>query len=358
MKIFGKDTKRHQILEKVGDITQLGGIKYYEFADGVSKGVRAFDISSPQGIDMTVLIDRGMDISEFRYKGIPLAWKSVTRETSPVFYESKDFEWLRTFYGGLLTTCGLTYFGMPCTDEGEELGLHGRISNLPAENPVTDCFWQDDSYIMTVSAKVREAKVFGDKLEMCRKISTAMDSKKITVEDTVTNIGHKSSPFMVLYHINLGYPLLDAYSKIIEPKAKVTARDKEADKGIDNYFEFSEPIADFGEQVFFHDITPDKDGLCNIALINEKFDMGKGLGLYLRFKKEELPNLIQWKQTGQGEYVCGLEPTNSFPRGRDIESKEGNVRFLRPGEKAYQKIEIGILDGIEDIQGFKEKIRY
>ena len=139
MKIFGKNPKKHELLKKLGDITQLGGVKYYEYSDGTSRGLRAFDIRSPEGLDMTVLIDRGMDISDLRFKGIPFTWKSHTGETTASFYESSGVEWLRTFYGGLLTTCGLTYFGAPSTDEGEELGLHGRISNLPAENASADC---------------------------------------------------------------------------------------------------------------------------------------------------------------------------------------------------------------------------
>ena len=101
MNIFGKEISKEELQQKTGDISQLGGVKYYELTDGVSRGVRAIDLKSPCGLDFTVLLDRGMDISSFSYKSVPIAWRSATRDTSPVYYESRGIEWLRTFYGGL-----------------------------------------------------------------------------------------------------------------------------------------------------------------------------------------------------------------------------------------------------------------
>ena len=45
---------------------------------------------------------------------------------------NQGLEWLYSFAGGLLTTCGLTHVGGPEEDEFGRRGLHGRISNLPA----------------------------------------------------------------------------------------------------------------------------------------------------------------------------------------------------------------------------------
>ncbi|MBC7334477.1 MAG: aldose 1-epimerase family protein, partial [Actinobacteria bacterium] len=265
MKIFGKELTKAEVLKRIGDISQLGFIKTYEFADGVSRGLRAVDIKSPCGLDMTILLDRAMDISYLSYKSVPIGWRSATRETSPCYYESSGLEWLRTFYGGLLTTCGLTYMGAPGIDDGEELGLHGRISNIAAERVWADGKWEDDRFMMWVSGKVREAKVFGDKLELERKITTWMDEPRIVIEDVVENIGFAESPLMILYHINIGYPVLDATSKLLSSKSKVTPRDEEAKKGLDKYAFFSEPVKDFKEQVYFHDIEADSDGNANIS---------------------------------------------------------------------------------------------
>src|SRR5680860_525083 len=242
-----------------------------------------------------------MDISSLTYKNIPISWRSATRETSSAFYDSRGLEWLRTFFGGLLTTCGLTYFGPPSTVNGEELGLHGRISNLPASNVFADGKWENDSYVMWVQGKIREVKALGEKLELSRKISTFMDKPVIIIEDTVENIGFKDFPLMILYHMNFGFPLLDSTTKLILPKSVTAPKDEEAKKGIKNFNEFSEPVDNFNEQVFLHDIEADKEGNCSAALVNSEFNNGEGIGISIKFNKNNLPNLIQWKQVSSGE---------------------------------------------------------
>ncbi len=132
--LFGRAMTRNYILERVGDISQIGGVRVVELADGRERGVRAAQFRTASGLDFTVLIDRGMDIDRADYKGTPLCWRSATQSAHPAYFEPEGLQWLRSFFGGLLTTCGLTYAGHPTTDEGEELGLHGRISNVPARN--------------------------------------------------------------------------------------------------------------------------------------------------------------------------------------------------------------------------------
>jgi len=68
LKIFGTEIDKNNILKRVGDISQLGGLKCYEFTDGLSRGVRAIDLKTPCGLDMPILPDRGMDISNLSYK--------------------------------------------------------------------------------------------------------------------------------------------------------------------------------------------------------------------------------------------------------------------------------------------------
>ncbi|MCD4670845.1 MAG: aldose 1-epimerase family protein [Actinomycetia bacterium] len=354
MKIFGKEISRQELQQKTGDISQLGGIRSYELNDGVSRGIRAVDIKSPCGLEFTVLPGRGMDISSLSYKSVPIAWRSATRETSPVYYESRGLEWLRTFYGGLLTTCGLTTTGSPSEDNGEELGLHGRIANIDAENVLADGYWEGDRYKMWIQGKVREARVFGDKLELSRKITTWMDEPKIIIEDTVENIGNVTSPIMILYHVNIGFPVVDNGAELLEAKAKVTYRDDEAKEGYADFNKFTEPVRGFKEQCYFHDIEADDDGNSNIAIVNRGFNNGSGIGIWMKFKKDTLPLMTQWKQMGMGEYVCGIEPCNSPVGGRKAEREKGTLKFIEPGEKVSFRLEFNILKSNEDINRFKK----
>ena len=45
------------------------------------------------------------------FQGLPLAWRSPAGDVHPSYYEPEGFGWLRSFAGGLLTTCGLDQFG-------------------------------------------------------------------------------------------------------------------------------------------------------------------------------------------------------------------------------------------------------
>lgn len=357
MNIFGDKIKRAELLKKIGDISQLGGIKSYQFDDGLSKGIRAVDMKSPSGLDLTVLLDRGMDISNLSYKSIPISWRSATRETSPVYYESRGLELLRSFYGGLFTTCGLTYVGSPCIDNEEELGLHGRISNLAAENVWADGKWVDDNYVMWVQGKVREAKMLYYKLELNRKITIWMDSPSILVEDTIENIGPEKTPFMILYHVNIGYPIVNSTSKLLSSKTKITPMDEISEKELNKYSDFQEPVSGFISNTYYHDIEPDKEGNSNIAIVNEDFNQGQGMGIWLKYNKDSLPYLVQWKHMGEGEYICGIEPSNTLLRGRDVEREKGTLKFLNPGEKVKNRLEFKILTSNEDIEIFKNYIK-
>ncbi len=356
MKLFGKEMSQQEILDRVGDISQLGGIKSYDMNDGFSRGVRAIDVKTTAGLDMTVLADRCLDISYLSYKSIPISWRSAVPITHPSYFESKWDVWLRTFYGGLFTTCGLTYFGFPSVDEGTEYNIHGRAANLPGYNICHETVWEDDTYKFNISGKAREVKHGGDKLELTRKITTIMDEPKIMIEDRVKNIGSKKSPIMMLYHFNIGYPIIDEDSKLIEPKANVFTKDETSKKGFANYTNFAAPASGYENELYFHEINPDIEGYGNIAIVNEGFNNGEGIGIWLRYKQDTLPCLTQWKLLSNGgEYVCGLEPGNNFVTSREEARLQDTLNYLLPDEEKCFKLEFTILTGNKDINDFKAK---
>ncbi len=178
MKIMDKK----ELLKYVGSVEQIGGIRDFTFNDGKAKGVRAIEVNTGS-LRFTILPDRCMDIAQADYKGQAISWISKTGITAPQYYEKDEKNWLRGFYGGLITTCGLHNIGGPVG----EYGLHDRIAHIPAQKISVSAEWVDDEYIMRVSGEMRDSIVFGSNLVLKRVITAKLLSSEFIVEDTIIN---------------------------------------------------------------------------------------------------------------------------------------------------------------------------
>lgn len=354
MELYGRKLTKRELLKRVGDISQVGGVRRYCLSDGNEKGVEAVDFRTGTGFNFTVLPGRGMDISYAEYQGKPICWRSMTGEIGPAYFEPEGLGWLRSFFGGLLTTGGLTYAGPPCTDEGEELGLHGRISNIPAKNVLTDGEWDGDDYVIWVRGKVREARVYGENIQLTRKIRTKLGETKLHIEDEVENLGFEKSPHMILYHINGGFPVIENGSRLISPTIDVEPTNEDSVPGLKQFYKFQAPTHGFKEECFYHRMSAGKDGYVHVALINKEGNFG----FYIKYKIKQLPEFIQWKMNNEGVYAVGIEPANSrIEGGRSGLRKKRALQFLAPGEKRRYEVEIGVLSSRKEIAGIEEKIR-
>lgn len=351
--LYGRSFTRAELAERAGDMRQFGGVRLGELGDGFERGVRTVDFRTGSGFDFTVLADRGLDIAAASFNGAALAWQSPTVYAHPAFYEPEGLGWLRGFGGGLMTTCGLTYFGAPGVDEGIPLGLHGRASNLAATNLAYGADWHGDEYELWASGQIREVRFFGENVVLRRRISAWLGSSKLTIEDAVTNAGYESTPHMLLYHCNLGYPVLSEDSELLIHDSAVYARDEGCAAGLPDHRRFGPPTPGDTEQVFQHVPVTDAEGFASAALVNRAFAGGRGLGAYLKWRAAELPWMIQWKMLGQGAYVSGLEPATNWTVGRAAERAAGRLQLLEPGETRRYRLEIGVLASGAEIDAFE-----
>lgn len=104
---------KQEILERVGTMAQLAGIRPYVLREGRKNGVSAADLWNGSGLSMTVLSDRASDIYSVTYQGRSLCWLSGVGASGPWFAHNGPFEWDKNFGGGMLATCGLTTAGLP-----------------------------------------------------------------------------------------------------------------------------------------------------------------------------------------------------------------------------------------------------
>jgi len=354
-RLYGNDYTEYQVRERVGGVEQVGGVERMTLAEGTSTGVEAFRFRTGGGLDFTVLAGRGMDVGAASYQGCPLAWVSSTGPAHPAFFEKDGLNWLRTFHGGLMCTCGLTYAGAPATDGDEELGLHGRISHLPAGHVSSGANWRDGEYIMYAEGEMRETSVFGPNMVMKRTVTAMLGEPKLHVYDVVRNDGFEPQEHMILYHCNLGFPMMDADTELVVPSGSVEGRDEYSQETIARSSRFAPPAPGIDERVYYHDLNAEDDGTTTIALVNRK--LGDGLAVYFTWDMATLPNLSQWKLPGQGTYVTGIEPGNCRVEGRPAERDRGTLQVLEPEEVREYRITVGVADGKQEIDQLVKRIR-
>jgi hypothetical protein len=355
----GRSWKREEIVARVGDPLQIAGARGCTLTDGKADGVRAVEITTGSGFSFIVLPGRGMDIPFASYKGRGIGFFSGTGITAPGYYEEQDLRWLRSFFGGLLTTCGITTSGAPSVDRGRPYGLHGRLANAAAENVSIDQEWDGDELPIRVSGKIREAEAMGENLSLTRTFETRLGQRGFRLHDRVMNRGWSAQPLMLLYHFNYGFPLLGPTSRITGPFTKSVARDEEArkDRGEEECLVFPEPIHDYAEKVFFHSLATDAQGRTFYMLANPDIGDGTPLAVVVRWNRRELPALCEWKMPRKGFYALGLEPGTCLPLGRGTLREQGTLPMIEPQAQYDVTIDFEVLDTRAEIEAVVKEAR-
>lgn len=310
----------------IGHPSQLCGVMQFRLEGGKAEGMRMLRVYNSTGLEFFVSLDRCADLTMVNVKGNNMAYIAPCGFVSPKYYDNKGAGFLKSFTAGFLTTCGLTTFGAPSVDDGEELSLHGNISHVPAESFCYDISEKE----IKVKAVIRDASLFGHQLVLVREIVCPVDENKITVTDTIENIGCRETPFMLLYHYNMGYPLLSEKSELNINSCNVVPRNDHAAEDIDTWNKVLMPSDDFEEQCYYHEFDTNPV----VTLYNPDINTG----LKMTFDTNELDCFTQWKMMGDREYVMGLEPGNAHPDGRDVMREKGMLKFLKAGEKQKKTV--------------------
>ena len=296
-----------------GHESQLFGVEEYRLTGGKGDGMRLLRVQNGRGLDFTVSADRCADISRLQFRGENCGFFSANGYVAPAYYDDKEAGWLKNFTAGFLTTCGLLAVGSPCTDEGVRLPLHGAIGNTPAER----LLWDMDDEKIWVKAVMRHAQIFAEKL-------------------------------MILYHMNMGYPMLSEAAELYIPAAEVTPRNAHAAEDLDTWNKVLSPTPGFEEQCYYHAFHG-KPGLAAI------FNHDRGYGLAISFDSSSLSCFTQWKMMGVKDYVMGLEPGNCYPDGRDVMREKGLLQFVAPGEKRTYGVRLTMLENKAQFEALKQK---
>ena len=285
---------------RISNFQQLASIRRYTLTEGRGKGLDVLDCDNGK-IRFLLNVSKACDIMQLYHEGQNMSFVSKNGFTK------REIPFLRRFEGGMLYTCGLDSVG---GREGYE--LHGTFHNIPAEIIRAEC---NESGIV-VETIIRDTALFGQNLVMKRRVFTEIASDSVSVEDTLFNEGYKAEEYCLLYHINVGYPMLDNGAKVVADVESYTPRTAWAKQNETAMYAMNDAVPNQEETCYFLKLSKPE-----IALVNEKI----GKKFTVSYSGDTLTHFVEWKSMASGDYALGLEPCTT----------ELDDRF------AYKTIEVG-----------------
>jgi hypothetical protein len=326
--IYGRsapDARRY-----LGSLGQVARLDSFIEADGPARGARRLRMITGGGLEVDIHPDRALDLGQVTVDGIPVAWMEATGLRGSAYFDPHSDLWLRTWGGGMLTTCGLDAYGSPSNDAGQDFGQHGRVSGLPSTLLATGI--QGESVV--VEGTVRQSSVGAENLVLHRRIESEVGSRTLRITDVVTNEGARDAIHMILYHANFGWPLVDAGAVLSIPSATVEAReDGVSPERIGSWPMIEPPRPDGQSEVYLHEF--ERGEIVAVGLANPRI----GLSMRLEFDRRQLPWLTHWKMFTDRNYVLGLEPMNTRTvTSRADARSSGSLRTLVPGQSVTYEL--------------------
>ncbi len=328
----------------------------YRLTEGASRDVELLVVDSGN-VRAAICPTRGMSLWKARIAGIDCGWKSpVEGPIHPSLVplgEPSGLGWLDGF-DELLVRCGLRSFGAPDFGEDGQLqfALHGRAGNLPARHLRLEL---DEAHsLLHVFGDVFETRFLQYNLKMTVKYTLAIGETAIHIHDVVTNAGATPTGMQMLYHINLGQPLLEAGASLHVDAKKAVARNAHAASSLASWPTYEPPTAGYSEQVYFFAAVPDASGWAKALLAARNSERG----FAVHYRPDSLPYFTQWKNTvaESDGYVTGLEPGTGFPNPRSFEEKQGRVIELAPGESREFHLKLEGIAAADRVKQLKQEI--
>jgi len=341
------------------DIETRGGTvetRHGRFVGGVSDRVEVIEVDTGS-VRAMILPTRGMSIWKMESHGIRFGWDSpvagpVHPSAVPIF-DPSGIGWLEGF-DELVVRCGLESNGAPEHDAGGQLiyPLHGRIGNLSAESLSIE--YDEASGRVEVIGEVVESRLFVKRLRLRSRIRFHAGREHVELLDDVTNDLSQPATMQLLYHINVGTPVLGEGSKLEAAIDQLAPRDTLAASEIDNWNDFGAPQDGYSERVYFARLRADENHLTTTMLRSGDGETGLGV----TFNVNGLPRFILWKNTAAESdgYVAGIEPSTNYPNTRSYEQEQGRLIEIAAGETASFRVTLQPLTNAEMVKEVSARI--
>lgn len=366
--LYGDTRSRRDIAALSGSLSQFAGVRLMTLGDGLERGIRMLEFRTGTGLRFTVLVDRCLDIADCEYDGMGFGWHSAAGFRHPGLHEYEGeggLGWLRSF-SGLMLTCGLDHIlfmhDEPAAHyhygprETANHSIHGRASTIPARLNGYGESWDGDRCTLWCEGSVMQGTVFGEHLEMIRRIEVEVGSNDIRISDRVVNRGFYRTPHMYLYHINVGHPVLAEGSRYLAPIRDVVWAGHQGDaykaQNV-GYQTMPAPQLNFLEQVWQHETGADADGKTPVALVNDAL----GIGFEVTTRKDQFPCMYEWQNLQAGQYALGLEPSTNHVPGHGFAEERSELIWLEHGQERRYDSTFRILTSTSEIKVCEARIR-
>jgi len=326
--------KYESIKHYIGNPEQLFSVRESRLCGGRADGVRVIDVHNGGNLSVTIAPDRCMDLPFVRFKGRCLNYVTSNGISHPAYYEVTGEGWSEAFSGGFLYTCGLSNTGVRSRTDWDAQKEHGCIANRPAEHVNIVRTESPDGPAVEITGTMKEGMLAGTNLSLTRRIRISYLQDKIEITDTVKNEGFRRVPHTILYHCNMGYPLLQPDSVFTLPHSAVRARTAFAEKMLPHLDNILPPQDELEEMCYYYTVEANEDGWCEARLENPR----ENIRLRLKFDTSTLDHFIQWKNFVKGEYIMGLEPANAPIDGREDAIARGELPYLDGGESRTYRL--------------------
>lgn len=330
--------------------------RHGRFVGGAADQVEVVEIDTG-AVRVMVLPTRGMSIWYMESGGVRFGWNSpvngpVHPSQVPV-YEPSGLGWLSGF-DELVVRCGLESNGAPEHDAAGTLTypLHGCIGNLAADSLSIE--YDEASGRLELIGEVRESRLFFKNFTLRSRLRVNAGSALVELLDDVTNELSRPATMQLLYHINVGPPVLGEGATLQVPLEELAPKDSLSAGEIEQWNQYGGPVTGYAERVYFAKPRADESSEC-VALLRSA---DEERGLAVSFNVKGLPRFILWKNTADERdgYVTGLEPATNYPNGRSFEEKQGRVVEIGPEETASFRVSLNPLTSAESVAEVSERV--
>ena len=228
--------------------------------------------------------DNALDIVWVKYKGVNVSFLSKNGLNDG----KRDF--VGNFEGGFLYTCGMDNVSGCVEGKPVHGSLHYKKCDL--------AYAYEKEGVLYVYGEVRECALFGKNLLLKRLY--AITENSLSINDTLVNLDYLDTEYVLLYHVNYGYPFLDECLQLDIPTTNSDPLTDIAKQRKADMFRITAPIDGGAEDVYYHTLSKGQVRLTN---------PDKNITVEMLYDVNDFPVTLQWKSMISGDYALGIEPS-------------------------------------------------